>query len=70
MLAAKVCVQCGRCKRLWFHPQVSKIAWNREWLPTPIFFSGKFHGQRSLAGYSLYGLKESDTTEHTHTNMY
>ena len=28
------------------------------------------HGQRSLAGYSLWGCKESDTTEatwHTHT---
>ena len=24
------------------------------------------HGQRSLAGYSLWGRKESDTTEHTH----
>ena len=24
----------------------------------------KFHGQRSLAGYSPRGLKESDTTEH------
>ena len=24
---------------------------------------GKFHGQRSLAGYSPWGCKESDTTE-------
>ena len=24
---------------------------------------GEFHGQRSLAGYSLWGRKESDTTE-------
>ena len=24
---------------------------------------GEFHGQRSLAGYSLWGHKESDTTE-------
>ena len=23
----------------------------------------RIHGQRSLAGYSLWGLKESDTTE-------
>ena len=27
--------------------------------------SGKFHGQRSLEGYSPRGHKESDTTEHT-----
>ena len=26
--------------------------------------SGKSHGQRSLAGYSLWGPKESDMTEH------
>ena len=25
--------------------------------------AGKFHGQRSLAGYSPWGHKESDTTE-------
>ena len=28
--------------------------------------AGKSHGQRSLAGYSPWGRKESDTTEHTH----
>ena len=41
--------------------------------------AGKFHGQRSLAGYGLWGRKESDTTEaterthtqtHTHTHTY
>ena len=26
----------------------------------------KSHGQRSLAGYNLWGHKESDMTEHTH----
>ena len=31
-------------------------------LPTPIFLPGEFHGQRSLAGYSPWGLKETDTT--------
>ena len=29
----------------------------------PVFLPGEFHGQRSLAGYSLQGCKESDTTE-------
>ena len=27
------------------------------------FLPGKFHGQRSLAGYSPWGHNESDTTE-------
>ena len=31
-------------------------------LPTPVFLPGKSHGQRSLAGYSPWGHKESDTT--------
>ena len=32
------------------------------WLPTPVFLPGKSHGQRSLAGYSPWGRKESDMT--------
>ena len=35
----------------------------REWQPTPVFLPGESHGQRSLVGYSPWGLKESDTTE-------
>ena len=30
---------------------------------TPVFLPGKSPGQRSLAGYSSWGPKESDTTE-------
>ena len=37
--------------------------WRRECLPTPVFLPGEFYGQRSLAGYSLWGHKELDTTE-------
>ena len=35
-----------------------------KWQPTPVFLSGKSHRQRSLVGYSPWGCKESDTTEH------
>ena len=45
----------------------------REWQPIPGFLPGEFHGQRSLAGYSPWGRKESDTTErliHTHTHTH
>ena len=31
--------------------------------PTPLFLPGELHWQRSLVGYSIRGLKESDTTE-------
>ena len=38
------------------------------WQPTPVFLPGEFHGQRSLAGESPWGRKESDLTERlTHT---
>ena len=30
----------------------------------------KFHGQRSLVGYSLWGCKESDTTERLHFHFH
>ena len=50
-----------------FKPWVWKIPWRRKWQPTPVFLPGKFHGQRSLAGYSPWGRKESDTTEAEHT---
>ena len=35
--------------------------------PAPVFFPGKFHGQRSLVGYSPWSHKELDTTEHAGT---
>ena len=41
-----------QCRRLGFYPWVGKIFWRRKWQPTPVFLSGEFHGQRSLAGYS------------------
>ena len=46
------------------NPWVRKMPWSREWLPTPVFLPGEFHGQRSLVGYSQWGHKESDLTEH------
>ena len=37
---------------------------------TAVFLPGESHGQRSLVGYSPWGCKESDTTEHTHIFIY
>ena len=47
--------QCRRHKRYGFNPWVRKIPWRRKQQPTPLFFPGEFHGQRSLAGYSPWG---------------
>ena len=62
--------QCKRYKRHRFNPWVGKIPWNREWQPSLVFLPGKFHGQRSLAAYSPWGHKGSDTTENTHINTH
>ena len=45
-----------------------KISWRRKWQPTLVFLPGKFHGWRSLAGYSLWHLKESDMTWELNNN--
>ena len=54
---------------------VQSLGWEdlleKEMQPIPVFLSGAFHGQRSLAGYSPWGHKESDTTERlTHRDTH
>ena len=44
--------------------------WRRQWHPTPVLLPGKSHGLRSLVGYSLWGRKESDTTERLHFTSF
>ena len=58
--------QCRRHRRQ-FSSWVGKIPWGKKWQLTPIFFPGKSHGQRSLVGYSSWGHKESEMTEHAQT---
>ena len=53
-----------------FGPWVGKIPWRRKRQCTPVFLPGKFHGQRSLVGYSAWSHKELDMTEYTHIYMY
>ena len=54
-----------RNKHFPFHPTLlfrNNFKW-RKWQPTPVLLPGKFHGRRSLVGYSPCRLKEWDTTE-------
>ena len=46
-----------------FNPWVVEIPWRRKWQPTPVFLPGKYHGWRSLEGYSPWGRKELDMIE-------
>ena len=54
--------------------RVGKILWSRKRQPIPVFLPGKYHGQKSLAGYNPWGHKASDTIErartHTHTHAH
>ena len=66
--------QFRRFKRCQFYPWVWKFPWRRKWQSIPVFLPGESHGPRSLAGYSPWGHKESDTTKqlnmHTHTHTH
>ena len=58
----KSACQCKRCR---FNPWVGKITWRKKWQSTPVFLPRKFPGQKSLVGYSAWGCKKSNITEHT-----
>ena len=50
-------------------PGLGRFPWSRKWQLSLLFLPRKFHGQRGLAGYSPWGLKELDMTEHAaHTH--
>ena len=54
------------------HPWVKKIPRRRKWPPIPVSLPGESHGQRSLVGYSPWGLKRvihDRVTEHTHMHF-
>ena len=53
-------------REIWVRSLGQEDPWRRKWQPTPAFLPGESHGWRSLMGYSLWGCKESDTTERLH----
>ena len=62
---------CLEYRRPRLDPRFGKIPWRRKWQPTLVFLPGESHGRRSLASYSPWGHKESDTTEQlTHIEKY
>ena len=63
----RIRLQCRGLRRHRFNPWVGKMPWRRRWQPTPAFLPGESHGQRSLAGYSLWVRKELDVTERLST---
>ena len=57
-------VRCG------FDPWVRKIPWMKAWQHMPVFLPGKFHDERSLAGYSPWDHKELVMTERLNTHVH
>ena len=55
---------------MWVQALGRKDPLEKEIQATPVFLPGESHGQKSLAGYSPRGHKESDTTERLHTHTY
>ena len=57
------CKESTAIQKTW----VQSLGWEdpleEAWQPTPVFLPGESHGQSSLAGYSPWGRKASDTTE-------
>ena len=45
-----------------------RFPWRRKWQATPVLLPGESQGQRSLAGYIVHGVAESDRTEELKTN--
>ena len=62
--------QYRRRKRHGFDPWVRKIPQSKKQQPIPVLLPGKFHEQRSLAGYSPWDQKESNMTEHACTYIF
>ena len=58
----------GLCILNWAMLPKFGLCDGRKWQHTPVFLPVKSHGQRSLAGYSPQGYKESDTTDQAHTH--
>ena len=61
--------QCRRHKRCGFDSW-QEDSLQKDMQATPVFLPGASHGQRSLVGYSPWGHKELDVTEHSAEHTY
>ena len=63
---ASLVAQCLKSPTAMQEPWVQSLGWEdpwrRKWQPMLVFSPGESHGQRSLAGYSLWGRKSPSET--------
>ena len=60
---------CQR-RRLGLDPWVRKILLRKKWQPIPVFLPGKWHGQRSLVGYSAHVHRVRHDWDIEHTQLW
>ena len=70
---SSILVSDSFCDSMNCSPQGYSVYSSREWLPTPGFLPGEFHGQRTLAGYSPLGSQrvghDSGTNTHAKASL-
>ena len=65
-LVAQMVKRLHAMRETWVQSLGQEDPLEKEMATTPVLLPGKFHGWRSLVGYSPWGPKESDTTERLH----
>ena len=58
-LVKNLLANTGNPREVGSRPRPGRSPGEGNWQPTPVLLPGKFHGQRSLIGYSPWGRKES-----------
>ena len=70
-LVAQLVKNLPAMRQTWVRPLGWEDPLEKGMAPTPVFLPGEVHGQRSLAGFSPWGCKESNTTERlTHFHIF
>jgi len=63
----RICLPMQETLEAWVRSLGQEDPLEKEMATTTVFLPGKSHGQRRLGGYSPWGCKELDMTEHTCT---
>ena len=69
-LVAQMVKNLPATRRPGFNPWVGKIPGGGDSYLLQVFLPGELYGQRRVAGYSPWGLKELDMTERLHTTTF
>ena len=63
VLVAQMAKHAPAVQETWVQSLGQEDHLETEWLSPPVFLAGEFHGLRSLAGNSLWGHRDLNTTE-------